>query len=277
MIRRDIPPGRVAEYARAIQNGFDELWVVEDLPYAGGISQAAVVLGATTSVAVGHGIAPAPFRNPAALAMEWAALSGFYPGRFIGGLGHGVQKWMEQVGDRVSSPLTLLGETITTVRRLLAGESVTVSGRYVQLDGVRLEFPPDRVPPVLAGVTGPKSLRLSGAVADGTVISEGHGPEEVMRARQLTSEGARDAGRTGPHHLTVFAAFYIGGPDGLREPTPDAISGWEAIGTSPAEVGADLQTLIDAGADSIVFVPRGKDSRQQLQLAATAVIPNLVL
>ena len=107
VIRRDIPPSKVIEHARSVQHGFDELWVIEDLPFAGGISQAAAVLGATDTVSVGHGIAPAPFRNPAALAMEWATLAGMFPGRLIGGLGHGVQEWMGQIGDRVASPLTL--------------------------------------------------------------------------------------------------------------------------------------------------------------------------
>jgi hypothetical protein len=32
MIRRDIPPRDVPEHARRIKTGFDELWVVEDLP-----------------------------------------------------------------------------------------------------------------------------------------------------------------------------------------------------------------------------------------------------
>ena len=138
MIRRTVPPSQVVEHALAIQDGYDELWVVEDLPYAGGISQLTAVLAATDSVAVGHGIAPAPFRNAAALAMEWAALAEFFPGRLIDGLGHGVQTWMEQIGARVASPLTLLEETTTAVRQLLAGEEVTIAGRYVQLTGVQL-------------------------------------------------------------------------------------------------------------------------------------------
>ncbi len=276
MIRRDIPPGEVIEHALAIQHAYDELWVVEDLPFAGGISQAAAVLAATEGVSVGHGIAPAPFRNPAALAMEWATLAGFYPGRFIAGLGHGVQHWMEDIGDRVASPLTLLKETSLAVRRLLAGESVTVDGRYVQLDGVQLKYPPMPAPKVLAGVTGPKSLLLAGAVADGTVLPEGHGPDDIARARHLTDLGREEAKRTDPHHLAVFAGFFVGDVSGLDEPNPDAPPGWDAVGESAAEVTAQLQTLIEAGADSIVLVPFGKDVTQQLQLAGADVVPNLV-
>jgi 5,10-methylenetetrahydromethanopterin reductase len=278
LIRRDLPPKKVIEHARAVQDGFDEMWVIEDLPFAGGISQAAAVLAATDGVAVGHGIAPAPFRNPAALAMEWATLAEFYPGRFIAGIGHGVQEWMGQIGDRVASPLTLLEETTIAVRRLLAGETVSVTGRYVQLDNVKLEYPPQQVPKVLAGVTGPKSLLLAGKVADGTVLGEGHGPAEVARARELTNQGRQQADRADPHHLTVFAGFYAGPMTGIAGDNPDASVGfdWDAVSEDADEVTAKLQTLIDAGADSVVLLPFGQDVTTQLQLAAAEIVPKLV-
>jgi 5,10-methylenetetrahydromethanopterin reductase len=275
MIRREIRPDRVAAYAQRAERGFDELWVVEDLSYAGGISQAATVLAAT-SVMVGHGIAPAPFRNPAALAMEWAALASMYPGRLACGIGHGVASWMAQIGEAVPSPLALLGETITAVRSLLAGEVVAVAGRYVTLDSVSLRFPPTQPPPVSAGVVGPKSLHLSGQVADGTILPEGHGPAEVERARQLIDAGRKQVGRSAPHRLTVFAAFYIGDPAAMAPPNPDALSGWEAVATVPSQVARSLQSLVDAGADSVVLVPLGIDHEAQLHLAASAIVPRLV-
>lgn len=278
LIRRDIPPSKVAAHARAVQDGFDELWVIEDLPFAGGISQAAAVLAATDEITVGHGIAPAPFRNPAALAMEWATLAEFFPGRFIGGIGHGVQEWMGQIGDRVASPLTLLEEATSAIRRLLAGESVTVNGRYVQLEDIQLEYPPQQVPKVLAGVRGPKSLQLSGAVADGTVLPEGWGPADIVRARGLIDQGREQAGRTDPHHLTVFAGFYAGPITGIAGDNPDAPVefDWDAVSEDVDEVAALLQTLIDAGADSVVLLPFGQDTTAQLQLAATEIVPKLL-
>ena len=278
LIRRDLPPGAELEHARAVQNGFDELWVIEDLPFAGGISQQAAVLAATDSVAVGLGIAPAPFRNPAALAMEWATLAEMFPGRIIGGIGHGVQAWMDQIGERVGSPLTLLKETTLAIRRLLAGERVQVDGRYIHLDGVQLEYPPSQVPKVLAGVTGPKSLLLSGAIADGTVLSEGHGPADIERARNLIDLGREEAGRTDHHYLSVFAGFYVGGMEELGQGNPDSdpAFSWDAVGEDSETVAAQLQTLIDAGADSVVLLPFGRDVTQQLQLAAAEIVPKLV-
>lgn len=278
LIRRDIPPREVVAHAAAVQDGFDEIWIVEDLPFAGGISQMGAVLAATDTAAVGHGIAPAPFRNPAALAMEWATLAEMYPGRVIAGIGHGVQKWMKQIGDGVASPLTLLDETTAAIRRLLAGDQVTVEGRYIQLDGVQLEYPPAVVPKVLAGVTGPKSLQLAGAVADGTLLSEGHGPDDIARARELIDHGREQGGRTEHHHLTVFAGFYVGPLNEIGEENPDSdpAFSWDAVGTDVEPVAAQLQTLIDAGADSVILLPFGADPTPQLHLAAAEIVPRLV-
>ena len=74
---------------------------------------------------MGIGLLPVPLRNVALTAMELATLERAIPGRLIGGVGHGVQSWMGQVGARVESPVTLLREYSVALRRLLDGESVT--------------------------------------------------------------------------------------------------------------------------------------------------------
>jgi len=276
MVRRDIPPREVPEHARRIQQGFDELWVVEDLPYAGGISQVSAVLDATTDVLVGHGVAPAPFRNPVALAMEWATLAELHPDRFAAGIGHGIQAWMGQIGGRVTSPLALLREQVDVVRRLLAGETVSIDGRYVQVDDVSLEFPP-RVPPlVFTGVGGPRSLQVSGAVAQGTILAGIRGPAEILQARELISEGQAEAGVVGHHRLTVFGAFYVGDLEDLPEPDSGDEGLWAAIATRPDAVTEQLASLVDAGVDALILVPIGRDPGEQLQIAATEIVPALI-
>ena len=276
MIRRDVPPRYVPDHARSVQEGFDELWVVEDLPYAGGISQVAAVLDATSDVIVGHGIAPAPFRNPVALAMEWATLAELHPGRFAAGIGHGIQPWMGQIGARVDSPLTLLSESIDAVRRLLAGETVSIDGRYVQIDNLALEFPPRLPPSISTGVSGPRSLRLSGMVADGTILTGIRGPADVNDARDHISDGYIEGERTGHHRLTAFAAFYAGNLEELGQPEPDVAGTGAAIAARPDAVTEQLQSLIDAGVDALILVPIGQDPAGQLRLAAAEIVPGLI-
>ncbi len=182
---RTYPASSVFEFAERLETGgVDQLWIIEDCFYTAGISLAAAALARTQRLQVGLGILPAVARNPAITAMELATLANLAPGRVIAGIGHGVQSWMEQMGARTPSPLTTLEEVITVVRRLLRGERVSFTGREVRLTDVQLDQPPTVVPPVLAGVRGPKSLVLSGRIADGVVLAEGAGAAYVRNSRQ---------------------------------------------------------------------------------------------
>jgi alkanesulfonate monooxygenase SsuD/methylene tetrahydromethanopterin reductase-like flavin-dependent oxidoreductase (luciferase family) len=99
MFRCATPVEELPDFARRAEAaGFDEIWVVEDCFYSGGVAAAATALAATARVRVGVGILPAPVRNAAFTAMEFATLARVHPGRFIGGLGHGMPSWMAQVG-----------------------------------------------------------------------------------------------------------------------------------------------------------------------------------
>ena len=275
MVMRHIAPEDVPAHVSRLDGRIDELWVVEDCFYAGGISQLTAALANTTDSIVGHGIAPSPFRNAAALAMEWATLARLYPGRLACGIGHGVDYWMEQIGETKASPVTLIREVTEAVRALLAGETVTVDGRYVQLDNVTLQFPPISPPPVSLGVRGPVSMRTSGAVADGTIVSEGPTPADIAAFRSQIDEGRSEAGRTDHHRITSFAGFFIGDVAELPPHPVDSTPGWAAAG-SVDEVTNELQAMVDAGVDSLVLVPFG-DPDSQLELAIEDVLPNLNL
>lgn len=142
MFRREQHPATLADRARRAESlGFDQFWIVEDCFYLGGISQAAIALTATSTIKVGIGINPGVAHNPAILAMEYATLARAFPGRLIGGIGHGVAEWMEQIGEKPASPLTSIEEITTSLIRLLNGERITVDGRYVKLTDVELDPP----------------------------------------------------------------------------------------------------------------------------------------
>lgn len=198
-IHREQPPESVLSYAQTVKRlGFDEVWVVEDLTFAGGLTAAAAVLAATEGITVGTGILAAVARNPVYLAMEIATLERMFPGRIVAGIGHGVQSWMSAVGARAASPITALGETLSSVEALLAGRRVTVEGRYVRLDDVALAFPPVNPPTLLAGVRGPKSLSLAGATCDGVLLAEPASPPYIAWARAQVEAAAAQAQRPEP-------------------------------------------------------------------------------
>ncbi|MFE3035465.1 LLM class flavin-dependent oxidoreductase [Streptomyces canus] len=261
VFRPQLPPERLRALARlADETGLEELWLWEDCFREGGISTAAAALAWTERVRIGVGLLPVPLRNVAITAMEAATLHRMFPGRAVLAVGHGVQDWMGQVGARAESPLTLLREHLLALRALLAGERVTTRGRYVSLDDVALDWPPDGPVEVLTGATGPRTLRLAGEAADGTVLTAGTPPEGVRRARGLIDEGRRKAGRTDAHRVVVYLLAATG-PDAtarLRAELTDEgfadVPDLGAAGDADA-VAKAVQRLVDAGADTVVLQP----------------------
>ncbi|MFJ1603378.1 LLM class flavin-dependent oxidoreductase [Streptomyces sp. NPDC088253] len=281
VFRPQLPPERLRAVARAADDaGLEELWLWEDCFLEGGISAAAAALAWTERVRVGVGLLPVPLRNVAVTAMEAATLHRMFPGRAILGVGHGVQDWMGQVGARAESPVTLLREHLDALRALLRGERVSTDGRYVKLDGVALDWPPAGAPEVLAGATGPRSLRLSGAAADGTVLTAATAPEGVRRARRLIDEGRESAGRT-DHHQVVVYLHTATGPDAAarlraeieangEDPLPE-----HGVAGDADAVAKAVQRLAEAGADTVVLQPTADepDPEAFVRFAAREVRP----
>lgn len=206
----DQAPERFIDVARAADTaGIDELWLWEDCFGQSGTSTAAAVLAATERIRVGIGLMPVPLRNVGLTAMEIATIARMFPGRFLPGIGHGVLEWMAQAGVRKASPLTLLTEHATALRTLLAGDELSVDGRYVQLDRVQLRWPPEDVPPLLIGGVKPKTLAIAGRLGDGLLLAgEAHSEAqlETARAAIATVRRARAAaGLEGPYAFVQFA------------------------------------------------------------------------
>ncbi|WP_030220384.1 LLM class flavin-dependent oxidoreductase [Streptomyces sp. NRRL WC-3626] len=266
VFRPQLAPERLRSVARlADDSGLEELWLWEDCFREGGISTAAAALAWTERVRVGVGLLPVPLRNVAVTGMEAAGLYRMFPGRPILAVGHGVQDWMGQVGARAESPLTLLREHLAALRALLRGERVTTEGRYVRLDDVALDWPPQEPVQVLAGGTGPRTVRLTGEAADGTVLTANTSPEGVRQARRLVEEGRAAAGRTAEPHRTVVYLLAATGPGAaarLRaELVAEGVGGEPEIGVAgDAEaVAKAVQRLAEAGADSVVLQPTGDE------------------
>lgn len=305
ILPRDLPAADVLTYARtADELGFAELWVVEDLGYHGGVAQAAAVLAVTERIRVGIGLLPTAVRNVAFTAMEVNTLAGMFPGRLEVGLSHGMAGWIRQVGAWPQSPLTLLREQLTALRRLLAGETVTAEGRYVTLRDVRLESPAPTPPPLLVGARRPRTMAVAGRLADGTVLAEPVTPEYARVAAEQA--GAPPGHRVVAYNLAcvdddVDAARlrvrpglqWVGEPDfgvqieplpfaqeftdlraacadraELTRRMPDAWVDRLAHVGPPEAVRAGIAALGDAGVTSVVLMPGDQDPLEALRAFA---------
>ncbi|MCZ7425979.1 LLM class flavin-dependent oxidoreductase [Micromonospora sp. WMMA1949] len=249
VFRPQNPPERLRSVARAADEaGLDQLWLWEDCFLESGIATAAAALAWTDRLAVGIGLLPVPFRNVAALAMEAATLHRLFPDRVLLTVGHGVQGWMEQVGARVGSPLTLLREHVEALKALLAGETVTTSGRYVQLDKVKLDYPPVGTARIYAGATGPKTRALACEVADGILLTAGTPPQEVAAVRSTAKA------------VTVYVHAATG-PDAEARMERELESwnesdSWDATAAGDAaDIAAVVNRYRDAGANAVILQP----------------------
>lgn len=251
-------PERIAATARAADDaGLDELWLWEDCFLAGGMTGVAIALANSDRLTVGVGVLPVPLRNVALTAMEIATLHRAFPGRVRIGVGHGVQDWMKQVGAKVSSPMTLLREYVSCLTALLRGENVTFHGRYVTLEDVTLDWPPESAVELLTAAVGPRTLALSGELSDGTILTQGTTPEQVRDAIGYINSGQAAAT---PHSVVTYVLCATG--QDAAQQIRNEITRWDldsladvhASGEA-AEIVAAVQRWIDAGSDTVVLQP----------------------
>lgn len=256
----DLPPEQLRDVAVAADDGgLDQLWLWEDCFAESGIASAAAVLGWTKRVAVGIGLLPVPLRNVALTAMELATLARLFPGRFVPGIGHGVQEWMDQVGVRAESPLTLLSEYAGALRGLLAGDTVSSDGRYVRLRDVTLNWPPASPPPLLIGGVRERTVRLAGRHGDGVILVGETTPDQVQAAAQQQAAGRIAAGRDGAGDVVMFLPVPATAPAqdiaariaqfaaaGATCVALQAVEGGPPLAEFTTRVARDVRPLLDA-------------------------------
>jgi 5,10-methylenetetrahydromethanopterin reductase len=258
----NLPPERLRPLALAVEAaGLDDLWVWEDCFKESGIASASAALAWTERITVGVGLMPVPLRNIGLTAMEIATLDRLFPGRFVPAVGHGVQSWMGQVGARVSSPMTLLREYSTALRRLLNGERVTVSGRYVTLDDVALDWPPLTPPALLLGGAGPKSLQLCGELGDGSLLNGTLTDDEVREACARIGAGTMIGGRDSEPHTIMATQIVATGP-GAQDRVDDEVERWDrkrglgiGVGGDAETIAASVRRLVSFGVTAVTFQP----------------------
>jgi alkanesulfonate monooxygenase SsuD/methylene tetrahydromethanopterin reductase-like flavin-dependent oxidoreductase (luciferase family) len=214
------PPDTIATRARQIEElGFGGIWVAEGLEEGyinGAIATAALVLGATDRIPLGFATVSAVVRHPAVLAMEFAALAGAYPGRFMPGVGLGWPGWLAQLGLEPESQLAAVRECCTSLRALLAGEQVDSDGPTFVFKESRLAYPVSEPMPIYAGVSGPKMLQLAGAFADATAGPLLASPAYIRWAREQIAMGQESAGRGGERHPFASCAHFWADEDEQR-------------------------------------------------------------
>ncbi|HET7476362.1 MAG TPA: LLM class flavin-dependent oxidoreductase [Dermatophilaceae bacterium] len=257
-------PDQLRPLAEATERaGLDDLWLWEDCFNKSGLAPAVAALAWTERVRVGVSLFPAPLRNVALAAMEVATVVGMFPGRFVPGIGHGVQEWMAQAGARVASPMTLLEEYAVALRRLLAGEEVSVSGQHVRLDRVKLAYPPAEPVPLMLGGYGPKTLALAARLGAGTMLAAALTDEHVDAGTAVVASVRSSAAALvvpGEHEVVAGKLVTIG--PGAHDRLARTLTQWQipagagsGVAGDASAVAAGLQRWVDRGVTTIAVVP----------------------
>jgi probable F420-dependent oxidoreductase len=127
---------------------------------------------ATTTLRIGTFVINNDFRHPVLLAREAAALDLLSDGRLELGIGAGhMQSEYDEAGipfDPASVRVERLAESVTIVKGLLEGQTVTLDGRYYKVAGHRIFPAPIQKPrpPVLIDGNGRTLLSLAAREAD---------------------------------------------------------------------------------------------------------------
>jgi alkanesulfonate monooxygenase SsuD/methylene tetrahydromethanopterin reductase-like flavin-dependent oxidoreductase (luciferase family) len=146
---------------RAEELGYTDAWSYERNVYDA-FTPLAALAPVTRQLRLGTSICNAFTRPAGLIAMSAAALALLAPGRFVLGLGSSteaiVRGWM---GLPFARPLARMRETVSTVRRLLAGEKV---------GAMKLHRVPEQPVPIYMAALGDRMLQLAGEIADGLVF-----------------------------------------------------------------------------------------------------------
>lgn len=132
----------------------------------------AMAAAATTRLRVGTLVLSNDFRHPVLLAKELATLDALSGGRLEIGIGAGwLRAEYDGAGwtfDRPGLRIERLAESLTILRGLLSGNTVTFEGAHYQVRGLQtFPLPTQRpMPPLLVGGGNPRMLRLAGREAD---------------------------------------------------------------------------------------------------------------
>jgi alkanesulfonate monooxygenase SsuD/methylene tetrahydromethanopterin reductase-like flavin-dependent oxidoreductase (luciferase family) len=171
-------------------------------------------LAATERLEVGTGVTNPLTRHPSVTASVHATLAQLHPGRVLLGIGRG-DNAVRTLGLK-PVPTSELAETVPRLRAWMAGE---------EAQGTRIRWAAEHVP-VMICATGPKNLRLAGALADVAMVYVGVHAASVRWAIEHVRAGAEDAGRD-PDDVEIAALCALHVSDDQEE-------AWEACRWAPA-------------------------------------------
>jgi 5,10-methylenetetrahydromethanopterin reductase len=185
----------VGAAVEAEELGFSVVWITDDRLQRDVFEILTATALRTSRLLLGPGVVNPYSRHPALIATAIATLDEVSGGRAVLGIGAGGTNH-RALGVVREAPAVAVREAISLVRRLLAGEEVTMAGTIVRAEQARLDFTPVRPRiPIYVGTRGPRMLELAGAEADGVIVGNVASCAGWRYAVEHVRKGAEKHGR----------------------------------------------------------------------------------
>jgi alkanesulfonate monooxygenase SsuD/methylene tetrahydromethanopterin reductase-like flavin-dependent oxidoreductase (luciferase family) len=269
----ELDPAAEARHAESL--GFDLLTVMDHLHGTRPTYETWTVMtwaaAATERMLVGSDVLGMPYRHPAVTAKLAETLQRLSGGRLVLGIGGGGSN--EEFGSfglpirSAKEKVDAFEEGVEIIRRLWSGGPVTFEGKHHSVHDAVISPVPDRPIPMWFGSYGPRSLALTGRLAQGWIPSYRFAPPDRWPAMRDRVRRAAEAAERDPEALDY--AYNVGvRVDERAEQRPGMIAG------EPSRVVDQLRELIDMGVTFPVLWAAGEGFEQRERLAAD-VLPAL--
>ena len=266
----------IAQARRAFEVGVRQIWLAQRFDYDA-ISLAGLVGAAVPGLGVGTLVVPVNPRHPLIVATLAQTAQAASHGNFHLGLGLGAHAPERQAfGTSWPNPVGRLREHLEVLRSIFDTGAVDHHGiEFTAAPEWPVALPGGSPVPVYVAAMGPKALRVTGELADGTLPYLA-GPRTIENFIVPTiGEAAAAAGRPVPQVIAAVPvivsndvdaaktlaaeelAFYAGIPSYAKVLEHEGVEqAGELAAVGPADaVRAQVQRYLDAGATDVVLSP----------------------
>jgi 5,10-methylenetetrahydromethanopterin reductase len=220
----DTPKELIDLATRLEEQEFDHLWLTESSLHARDPYQLLALVGMHTDrLRLGTAVTNPVTRHPALTAVAAATAADATDGRFILGIGAG-DRPLAALGMKPAR-LTQLEAAVDAIRRLLAGERVSLEGPGFDLVDAHLRFPARADIPIFISASGPRTLELAGEIADGVILLCGLEPTIVEWALARIEAGAERKNRARPE-VAIFVYGVIDEDEDVAIAAARSIAAW---------------------------------------------------
>jgi 5,10-methylenetetrahydromethanopterin reductase len=189
--------------SQAERAGLDSFWL-PNIFALDALTSLAAIGAQTERIELGTNVVPIHPRHPMALAQQALTTSVLTGGRLTLGIGLSHKFVVEGMfGLSFEAPSRYMGEYLSILQPMLAGEAVHFEGAVLRTNG-QLTVTDAHPVPVLLAAMGPRMLQLAGTMTDGTLLGWAGAKTVREYAAPAIRAAAETAGRPAPRIGTAI-------------------------------------------------------------------------